>query len=94
MDSFKYEIYDYSKAGLRRERVLHRKVVSYWECEAFKVLGNSEDEIASIVFKHLKRKFEKNRPKIYDYSPNFDFDYEIIMSDKIYKFHETSGKKE
>jgi len=94
MDKFKYEIYDYSKVGIPRTRVLHRKCVSLWEHNAFKNAHYSNWKMAEYMFNSLKTKFERNRPKIYDYSPNFNFDYEIIIGNETYKFHETSGKKE
>jgi hypothetical protein len=94
MDKFKYEIYDYSKVGIPKTRVLHRKCVSLWEYNALRNAHYSKSEMAEFMFKSLKKKFEMNRPKIYDYSPNFNFDYEIIIRDETYTFHETSGKKE
>ena len=91
MDKYKYEIYDYSKVGIRKTNVLHRKCVSLWEQNALRSLYHSDIEIADYFFRKLKDSFEKSRPKIYDYSPNFNFDYDILIGNKKYQFHETSG---
>ena len=94
MDKFKYKIYDYSKVGIPRTRVLLRRIISIWEYEILRNWYFSKSEIAEKVYKELKTEFERNRPTIYEYSPNFNFDYEIIIGDETYIFHETSGKKE
>ena len=94
MNKFKYDIYDYSKVGIPRTRILHRKVVGIWEYEILRNWYFTKSEMAENVFKDLKAKFEMNKPTIYDYSPNYDLDYEIIIGDETYNFHETSGKKE
>lgn len=94
MEKYKYEIYDYSKIGIKKERVLFRRMVSLFEYECLKDFYESKSEMVDDIFKKLKSNFEANRPKIYDYSPNFIFDYEIIIKNEIYTFHETSGKKE
>lgn len=79
---------------MKKERVLHKKCVSLFEYKSLGGLFDSKSEFANFLFKKMKNNFEKNRPKIYDYSPNFIFDYDIIIGDKTYTFHETSDKKE
>ncbi len=79
---------------MKKERVLHKKCVSLFEYESLGLLFDSESEFVNFLLKKMKNDFEKNRPKIYDYSPNFIFEYDIIIGAKTYVFYETSGKKE
>ena len=94
MNKFKYDIYDYSKVGIPRTRVLIMRTISMWEYEILRNWYFNKREIAERIYRELKTNFEMNRPTIYDYSPNYYFEYNVKICDETYKFYETSGKKE
>jgi len=96
MDKFNYKIYDYSKIGIPKERVFYRRAYSEWEVDYLKrnCFNNlSNQQIAEKLVESLKDNLYNNGPWVYKDSPNFDFEWEIIMPEKTFNFHDTSSKE-
>ena len=93
MGKFKYEIYDYSKVGIEKEKFFFRKTLSNHEWKAIKTITYTPEEAAKVLFSELKKAILDKKPN-YKYNPNIDLEWEIITPEITYKSNETSCKKE
>lgn len=85
MSEFKYEIYDYSKAGIGKKKFFLRKTLSNTEWEAMKTIAHTPDEAAKILYDEIKKLVRKEMPN-YQYDPNLDWEWELITPEKTYTF--------
>ena len=97
MEKFKYEVYDYSKAGIKK-KLYFQQVLTALEYEA---LGNvfryQGKELIETFVAHLKNSYttEKSRFDGKDYKiDDFIWEWKIITPEGTYKSDETSSKKE
>ena len=71
MSEFKYEIYDYSKAGIGKKKFFLRKTLSNTEWEAMKTIAHTHDEAAKILYEEIKKLVRTQQAHIdYDELPN------------------------
>lgn len=97
-NKFNYSIYDYSKIGIKKDRVVFRRTISRFELDFYKKNNCFNtiniDEIVKQVVNTMKKDYSKKLPRIYHVSPNFNFEWQIITPEKNYVFNETSYKEE
>jgi len=85
MAEFKYEIYDYSKAGIEKKKFFFRKMLSNSEWEAIKTIAHTPDDAAKILYEEIKKYYYDKKPN-YKYDPNIDWTWELITPVKTYTF--------
>ena len=85
MGKFKYEIYDYSKVGIEKEKFFFRKMLSNYEWKAIKTIAHTPEEAVKILCSEFKKVFLDKKPN-YKYNPNIDWEWEIITPEKTYNF--------
>ena len=95
MNKFNYEIYDYSKVGVPKERCYIAQQYTIYEWDALKKhLG---DNVLSTIFENYRKSYYGGNI-FHKISPNYELEIRLFTPDGIYskvisKFYETSGKK-
>ena len=85
MNKYKYQIYDYYKAGIEKKKFFVRKELTSQEWEAIKTIAYTPDDAALVLYRELKKVYCNAKPN-YKYDPNIDWDWEIITPEKTYNF--------
>ena len=85
MNKYKYQIYDYYKAGIEKKKFFVRKELTNQEWEAIKTIAYTPEDAALILYRELKKAYLNKKPN-YRYDPNIDWDWEIITPEETYYF--------
>lgn len=85
MNKYKYQIYDYYKAGIEKKKFFVRKELTNQEWEAIKTIAYTPEDAALILYRELKKAYLDKKPN-YRYDPNIDWDWEIITPEETYYF--------
>lgn len=85
MNKYKYQIYDYSKAGIEKKKFFVRKELTSREWEAIKTIAYTPEDAALVLYRELKKAYLDKKPN-YRYDPNIDWDWEIVTPEETYYF--------